>query len=88
MGALAYQIENAIEAHKPEDYYVIRRKVYMIIDQKNRSHAEYAIKCNDLETDLPDDGHWIKPQGLSRFETISGACRALLIYLVDSESFK
>ena len=74
-------IDEVVRAHGDVDeYYVIANRLYMVIEQ---GHDEYAIKCNDLQFDARDDGHWIKVNGISRYETLSGACRGLLIYLCD-----
>lgn len=87
----AQEIDKVLKAHGPkvEDHYTFGRCVYMIIEQYNPhpdlDFPEYAIKVNDLDSDLPDDGTWLTVNGNSRFETLAGANRALLQHLEENQ---
>ena len=82
-------LQAVLDSHGPnvEECFVFGSCVYMIIEEYNlleKDSPQYAVKINDLDMDLVDDGIWLTINGNSRFYTISGALRAILTHIEDS----
>lgn len=69
------RIDRIVREHSPEEHFVIRDTVYLVIRQSARNE-EYAIKVFEKD----GESRWLKrPE--SRFETLGGARLAILMDL-------